>query len=82
LVFEPENFDKVQKEMLGYCNLIRPTYFLCFSLEEIDSKPFLLIWVNAGSNRPYEVPRDVTASTKDYHSHYIRRFSSTVQANI
>jgi ATP-dependent DNA helicase RecG len=79
--FEPENFDKVQKEMLGYCNLIRPNYFPRLSLEEIDSKHVLLIWVNAGSNRPYEVPRDVTASTKDYQ-YYIRRFSSTVQANI
>jgi len=79
--FEPENFDKIQKEMLGYCNLIRPTYFPRLSLEEIDGKHVLLIWVNAGSNRPYEVPRDVTASTKDYH-YYIRRFSSTVQANI
>jgi ATP-dependent DNA helicase RecG len=79
--FEPENFDKVQKEMLGYCNLIRPTYFPRLSLEEIDGKHVLLIWVNAGSNRPYEVPRDVTASTKDYH-YYIRRFSSTVQANL
>jgi ATP-dependent DNA helicase RecG len=79
--FEPESFDKVQKEMLGYCNLIRPTYFPRLSLEEIDGKHVLLIWVSAGSNRPYEVPRDVTASTKDYH-YYIRRFSSTVQANV
>ena len=79
--FEPESFDKVQKEMLGYCNLIRPTYFPHLSLEEIDGKHILLIWVNAGSNRPYEVPRDVTANTKEYH-YYIRRFSSTVQANV
>ena len=79
--FDPESFDKVQKEMLGYCNLIRPNYFPRLSLEEIDGKHVLLIWVNAGSNRPYEVPRDVTASTKDYQ-YYIRRFSSTVQANV
>ena len=79
--FEPESFDRVQKEMLGYCNLIRPTYFPHLSLEEIDGKHILLIWVNAGSNRPYEVPRDVTANTKEYH-YYIRRFSSTVQANV
>ena len=79
--FEPESFDKVQKEMLGYCNLIRPTYFPRLSLEEIDGKHVLLIWVNAGSNRPYEVPREITASTKEYH-YYIRRFSSTVQANV
>lgn len=79
--FPAEDFDKVQKEMLGYCNLIRPTYFPRLSLEQIDDKHVLLIWVSAGSNRPYEVPRDVTAPTKDYQ-YYIRRYSSTVLANI
>ena len=78
--FSPEQFDKVQKEMLNYCNLIRPAYFPRLSLEEIDEKYVLLIWVTAGSNRPYEAPKDVTARNKEY-VYYIRRYSSTVQAN-
>ena len=78
--FSPDRFDKIQKEMIGYCNLIRPPYFPRLSLEEIDNKHVLLIWVTAGSNRPYEVPRDVTARVKDY-SYYIRKYSSTIQAN-
>ena len=78
--FPPKQFDKVQRAMIGYCNLIRPPYFPRLSLEEIDEKHVLLIWVTAGSNRPYEVPKDVTARNKEYR-YYIRRFSSTVQAN-
>ncbi len=78
--FSPKQFDKVQKEMLNYCNLIRPAYFPRLSLEEIDGKHVLLIWVTAGSNRPYEVPKDVTSKNKEY-IYYIRRYSSTVQAN-
>ncbi|PHS52814.1 MAG: transcriptional regulator [Lutibacter sp.] len=78
--FPPEQFDAVQKELLGYCNLIRPAYFPRVSLEEIDGKHVMLIWATAGSNRPYEAPKDVTARNKDYH-YYIRRYSNTVQTN-
>ncbi len=78
--FSPEQFDRVQKEMLNYCNLIRPAYFPRLSLEEIDGKHVLLIWVTAGSNRPYESPKDVTSRNKEY-VYYIRRYSNTVQAN-
>ena len=78
--FLPEQFDKVQKEMIGYCNLIRPPYFPRLSLKEIDGKHVLVIWVTAGSNRPYEVPKNVKARNKEY-KYYIRKFSNTVQAN-
>jgi len=78
--FPSAQFDKVQKDMIGYCNLIHPPYFPRLSLEEIDRKHVLLIWVTAGSNRPYEVPKDVNARNKKY-VYYIRKFSSTVQAN-
>lgn len=78
--FPPEQFDAIQKELLNYCNLIRPAYFPRVSLEEIDGKHVILIWATAGSNRPYEAPRDVTAKNKDYY-YYIRRYSNTVQAN-
>ncbi|WP_319589387.1 RNA-binding domain-containing protein [uncultured Draconibacterium sp.] len=78
--FPPNQFDAVQKDLLGYCNLIRPAYFPRVSLEEIDGKHVLLIWATAGSNRPYEAPKDVEAKKKEYQ-YYIRRFSNTVQAN-
>jgi len=78
--FPIETFDKVQQEMIGYSNLIRPPYFPRLSLEEIDGKYVLLIWVTAGSNRPYEVPKDVNAKIKDY-AYYIRQYSNTIQVN-
>ena len=78
--FPPEQFDKIQKEMIGYCNLIRPPYFPRLALEEVDGKHVLVIWVTAGSNRPYEVPKNVTARIKDY-AYYIRQYSSSVIAN-
>ena len=40
----------------------------------------MLIWVTAGSHRPYEVPKDVNARNK-VQTFYIRQFSNTVQAN-
>jgi ATP-dependent DNA helicase RecG len=78
--FPPEQYDQVQKEMIGYCNLIRPPYFPRLSLEEIDGVYVLLIWVTAGSNRPYEIPKDVKAKKKEYE-YFIRKYSNTVKAN-
>jgi ATP-dependent DNA helicase RecG len=41
--FDRESFDKLQKKMLSYCNLIRSTHFPRLSLEENDGKHVLLI---------------------------------------
>ena len=78
--FNPDDFETVQKEMIGYCNQIQPTYFPALSLEEIDGKHVLAIWVSAGTNRPYKVPDDVLAKTKIYH-YRIRQYSSTIIPN-
>ncbi len=78
--FPIEQFDQVQKELLRYCKLIRPNYFPIISLEEIDGKYILVIWATAGSNRPYEVPKEVTSKIKEYR-YYIRKFSSTIETN-
>lgn len=78
--FNPDDFETVQKEMIGFCNQIQPTYFPTLSLEEIDGKHVLAIWVSAGTNRPYKVPDDVLAKTKIYH-YRIRQYSSTIIPN-
>ena len=36
--FDSDNYEKVQKELIGYCNLIQPSFFPRLSLEEIDNK--------------------------------------------
>ena len=78
--FNPNEFEKVQKELIGYCNLISPPYVPRLSIEDIDNKQVLVIWAPAGSNRPYKVPDDVSARTKVYN-YRIRQFSSSVVPN-
>lgn len=75
--FDPNDYETVQKEMIGYCNLIQPTYYPNLSLEEIDGKHVLAIWISAGTNRPYKVPDDVLSKHKTYN-YRIRQYSSTI----
>lgn len=72
--FNPNQLESVEKELLGYCNQIKPSYFPRISLEVIDGKHVLVIWVPAGSNRPYKVADDVNAKHKT--SNYRIRFNS------
>lgn len=78
--FDPKLVETVNQELLRYCNLIQPPYIPRTSLEEIDGKHVFVIWVTAGSFRPYKVPDDVTAKHKDYN-YRIRQMSSSVIPN-
>jgi ATP-dependent DNA helicase RecG len=78
--FDTNNLEQVEKELVGYCNLIQPSYFPRLSLEEVDGKSILVIWVPAGANRPYKVPDDVTSRHKMYN-YRIRFRSSSVVPN-
>lgn len=79
--FDPNLLEKVEKEIIGYCNLIKPSYFPRLSLEQIDEKYVLVIWVPAGSNRPYKVPDDVIAKHKNYNFRIRYRSNSIVPNN-
>lgn len=72
--FNPNDLEKVEKQLIGLCNLIKPAYMPRLSLEAIDGNHVLVIWVPAGSNRPYKVPDDVLAKHKTYN--YRIRFRS------
>lgn len=78
--FNTESFEKIEREMIGYCNQMQPNYMPRLSLEEIDGKHVLVVWVPAGSIRPYKVPDDVLAKHKTYN-YRIRQFSSSVIPN-
>ncbi len=78
--FEPNSLEQIEKDLVGYCNQIQPTYFPNLSLEEIDGKHVLAIWVSAGTNRPYKVPDDVLRKHKTYN-YRIRQYSSTIIPN-
>lgn len=77
----PKNqIDRIQREMIGFNTLIRPVYHPKLEIEEVDGKKILVLWIPGGSNRPYEVPENITAKKKEYH-YYIRKYSSAVKAN-
>jgi len=83
-VFPPKGLpsnqlDKIQRELLSYCNLIQPPYFPMLSLEIFEGRNLMVLWAPGGQNRAYKVPRSVTARKKDYR-YYICRYASTVEA--
>jgi ATP-dependent DNA helicase RecG len=76
----PENqLDKIQQELLAFCQLIQPPYFPVLSLEVVEGRHVMVLWAPGGQTRPYKVPASVTAKHKTWH-YYIRRYSSTVEA--
>ncbi|MFV0555392.1 MAG: hypothetical protein ACK5LR_11925, partial [Mangrovibacterium sp.] len=73
-----EELDDIQKEMIGFNNLLKPYYAPKISIETVDKQNLLVMWVPAGMNRPYEVPENITAKEKK-HQYYIRKYASSVQ---
>ena len=71
--------DRIQQELLAFCNLIQPPYFPMLSVERVEQRWFMVLWAPGGLNRAYKVPRAVTARKKEYR-YYIRRYASTVEA--
>jgi ATP-dependent DNA helicase RecG len=71
--------DKIQRELLAHCQLIQPPYFPVLSIEEVEGRKLIVLWAPGGQNRPYKAPDAVTAKKKTWR-HYIRRYSSTVEA--
>lgn len=65
--------------MLQFNQLIEPQNSPRVSIEEIDGKSVLVIWVTTGHNRPYTVPADVNAKLKK-PVFYIRYGSSSIEA--
>ncbi len=73
------HLDKIQKDMVGFNNKIDPYYLPRTSVEEIDGKIILVIWVPSGVNRPYNVMEDVNAKNSK-PKYYIRSGSCTIEA--
>ena len=71
--------DKIQRDLLAACQLVRPPYFPVLSVEEIDGRKLIVLHAPGGMNRPYKAPASVTSKHKTWH-YYIRRYSSTVEA--
>jgi ATP-dependent DNA helicase RecG len=77
----PELIASIQQKMIGFNNQIKPAYHPHIFIEKIDHKDIMVIWVPGGSNRPYQVPEQITANRKNW-CFYIRRYANSVQANL
>lgn len=81
-----ESIDDILQDMVGYdakissSNLRSISYNTKVSVEEIDGKTILVIWVPTGPNRPYCVAESVVAKNKSPLKYYIRSKSSTIEA--
>ena len=73
----PEQVEPIEKDMVGFNNLMRPYYQPRLYVEEADGKTILVIKVSPGERRPYKVPDNVTAKQKTYN-YYIRYNSSSI----
>lgn len=74
-----EQLDAIQREIIGYNNLIDPYYAPRLSVEDVDGKQILVIWAPSGQDRPYAAPHDVTAKLKK-PIYYIRYGTSSIEA--
>ena len=70
---------KIQKDMIGFNNLIKPYYAPRLFIEDIDGKNIIVLWVLAGNVRPYEVPETITAKHKSW-KYFIRKYASSIEA--
>lgn len=71
----------LQQKMIGFNNLINPSYSAKLDVVDVDDHQIVVLWVPGGSNRPYQVPEQITAREKRYF-YYIRKYANSVKANI
>lgn len=77
----PENLlDSIQKDMVGYDKKIIPSYSAKVSVEEVDGKRVIALWVPTGTQRPYKVPDNVTSKKDKNGKVRIRHTTSSVVA--
>lgn len=76
---EPNQIDRIQKELLRYCKYLKPTYIPELQPVKYEGVILLLIWVPGGIDRPYACPK-VPTNKKNEKIYYIRKLSSTIEA--
>ena len=72
--------DALHKDMVGYDKKIIPAYSAKVSVEDVDGKKVIAIWVPTGMERPYKVPDNVTSKKDKEHKVRIRYNSNSVVA--
>jgi ATP-dependent DNA helicase RecG len=49
---EENQLDKIQQELLGFCNLIQPPYFPLLSVERFADRNLLVLWALRAARKP------------------------------
>ena len=78
---ETASIDKIQKEILAKCKMIRPSYTPIVDVTQYKGKNIIVIWCYGGQTRPYKCPTTLDKDFSKGYSYYIRTTSSTVKAN-
>ena len=74
-----DEIDTIQKELLQYCNYLKPKYIPITEPVYFEGKALLLVWCPGGYERPYQCPKKPTSKSKE-KTYYIRKLSSTIEA--
>lgn len=74
-----DSIDSIQKEILRYCNYLKPKYMPQTEPVIYEGKTLLLVWCPGGYERPYQCPKRPTSADTE-KTYYIRRLSSTIEA--
>ena len=76
---EESQLDKIQHDIVKYNNLLVPFYAPKISVESVDDRQVIVLWVPTGNERPYQVPEDVLSKKRD-NQYYVRYGTSSVIA--
>ena len=71
--------DAIQKDILRYCKIIKPSYLPETQPVKLDEKWLILIWCPGGYNRPYNCPKKPTSKGVE-RMYYIRKMACTIEA--
>ena len=75
-----DEIDKIQKDLLRYSKLISSSYLPIVEVVKYEKAHLLLIWCPGGNDRPYKTFKKITSKNSD-KTYFIRKFSSTIEAN-
>jgi ATP-dependent DNA helicase RecG len=64
--------DKIQRELLAYCNLIQPPYFPILSVEVFEGRNLLVLWVSRPAGRRIPERAENAGGPQHWHSHNSR----------
>lgn len=74
-----DSIDHIQKELLKYCNYLKPKYIPQSEPVQYDGKTLSLVWCPGGYDRSYQCSKKPTSSNSE-GTYYIRRLSTTIEA--